>query len=361
MERYTHQERGTIVSIFLRNNSSVVLAQREFRRRFPGRPAPTAQTLRRLATNLEEYGTTRDAAKSGRPRSARSAENIAAVAEDVELSPETSTRRRASQLAISRSSLRRILVKDLRIFPYKVQSVHHLLPVDRQTRVTYAQAILNLEDEVDDFSTKIIMSDEAHFHLNGYVNKQNYRFWGTENPRVMHEEPLHPLKVTAWCAVHAGGVIGPFFFEDAAGQTTTVDGARYRAMLTEFFLLQLNELGLEDMWFQQDGATAHTARATTDILKTAFPGRLISRFGDLHWPARSPDLTVPDFFLWGFLKSRVYVNKPETLEALKDNIRHECKNLSPEVLAEVMKNAIKRARIAINCGGAHLTDIIFST
>ncbi|CAB3262266.1 unnamed protein product [Arctia plantaginis] len=211
MEQYTHQERGTIVSIFLRNNSSVVLAQREFRRRFPGRPAPTAQTLRRLATNLEEYGTTRDAAKSGRPRSARSAENIAAVAEDVELSPETSTRRRASQLAISRSSLRRILVKDLRMFPYKVQSVHHLLPVDRQTRVTYAQAILNLEDEVDDFSTKIIMSDEAHFHLNGYVNKQNYRFWGTENPRVMHEEPLHPLKVTAWCAVHAGGVIGPFF------------------------------------------------------------------------------------------------------------------------------------------------------
>lgn len=361
MERYTPQERGIIVSIFLRNNSSVVLAQREFRRRFPGRPTPTAQTLRRLATNLEEYGTTRDVAKSGRPRSARSAENIAAVAEDVEVSPETSTRRRATQLGLSRRSLQRILVKDLNMFPYKVQSVHQLLPADRQTRVTYAQAILNLDTEVDDFSTKIIMSDEAHFHLSGYVNKQNYRFWGTENPRVMHEEPLHPLKVTAWCAVHAGGVIGPFFFENAAGQTTTVDGARYRAMLTEFFLPELDELGLVDMWFQQDGATAHTARATTDILKDAFPGRLISRFGDLHWPARSPDLTVPDFFLWGFLKSRVYINKPETLEALKENIRHECENLSPETLAEVMENAIKRARMAINCDGAHLSDIIFST
>ncbi|CAB3247163.1 unnamed protein product [Arctia plantaginis] len=46
---------------------------------------------------------------------------------------------------------------------------------------------------------------------------------------------------------------------------------------------------------------------------------------------------------WRSHRSRVYVNKPETLEALKDNIRHECKNLSPEVLAEVMKNAIKRA------------------
>lgn len=86
-------------------------------------------------------------------------------------------------------------------------------------------------------------------------------------------------------------------------------------MITEFFLPQLDELGLKNMWFQQDGATAHTARATTDILKKAFPGPLICRFGDLHWPARSPDLTVPDFFLWGFLKSRVYVNKPQTLEA----------------------------------------------
>ena len=76
------------MSIFLRNNSSVVLPQREFRRRFPGLPAPTDQTLRRLATNLEEYGTTKDVVKSGWPQSARSTQNIAAVAE-VELSLET--------------------------------------------------------------------------------------------------------------------------------------------------------------------------------------------------------------------------------------------------------------------------------
>ena len=132
-------------------------------------------------------------------------------------------------------------------------------------------------------------------------------------------------------------------------------------MINEFFLPQLDELGLENMWFQQDGATAHTARATTDMLKDAFPGRLISRFGDLHWPARSLDLTAPDFFLWGFLKSRVYVNKPQTLAALKDNIRQECEDLSPEVLAKVMENDIKRAQMTINCGGGHLHDIIFST
>ena len=96
-----------------------MLAQREFRRRFPGRPTPTGQTLRRLATRLEETGTTRDAAKAGRPGSSRSAENIAVVAQDVE----TSARRRATQLGISRRSLRRILVEDLKMFPYKLQTV----------------------------------------------------------------------------------------------------------------------------------------------------------------------------------------------------------------------------------------------
>ncbi|XP_011860063.1 PREDICTED: uncharacterized protein LOC105557424 [Vollenhovia emeryi] len=94
-------------------------------------------------------------------------------------------------------------------------------------------------------------------------------------------------------------------------------------MLNEFLLPELDEQDLEDMWFQQDGATTHTARATMDILKETFPGCLISRFGDMHWPARSPDLTVPDFFVWGFLKSRVYASKPQTLAALKENIRHE--------------------------------------
>ena len=52
------------------------------------------------------------------------------------------------------------------------------------------------------------------------------------------------------------------------------------------------------MWFQQDGATPHTTKETIRILKNIFPGQLISSFSDLHWPARSPDLTDSDFFLW---------------------------------------------------------------
>jgi len=58
----------------------------------------------------------------------------------------------------------------------------------------------------------ILRSDKAHFHLNGSVNKQNFRYWSTINPRQVHEHPLHCDRVTVWAAVAKFGVIGPYFF-----------------------------------------------------------------------------------------------------------------------------------------------------
>jgi hypothetical protein len=47
---------------------------------------------------------------------------------------------------------------------------------------------------------------------------------------------------------------------------------------------------VRNVWFQQDGAMAHTARESMTFLSGMFPGRLVSRFGDIPWAARSPDL-----------------------------------------------------------------------
>ena len=90
------------------------------------------------------------------------------------------------------------------------------------------------------------------------------------------------------------------------------------------------------MWFQQDGATAHTANESVTIVRNMFPGHLISRFGDVPWPPRSPDLSACDFFLWGHLKSRVYAHKPRTLNDLKEAIRQEIRPIDRQLLARVM-------------------------
>ncbi|GFU22945.1 hypothetical protein TNCV_3946301 [Trichonephila clavipes] len=60
---------------------------------------------------------------------------------------------------------------------------------------------------VPDFHKRILFSDEAHFWLNGYVNKQNCHIWSEANPQVYVETPLHPEKLTVWCALWAGGIL----------------------------------------------------------------------------------------------------------------------------------------------------------
>ncbi|GFS60439.1 uncharacterized protein TNCV_946951 [Trichonephila clavipes] len=135
---------------------------------------------------------------------------------------------------------------------------------------------------VPDFHKRILFSDEAHFWLNGYVNKQNCRIWSEANPQVYVETSLHPEKLTVWCALWAGGIIGPYFFKNDGGHNVTVNGDRYRAMITNFFIPELNNHDVQELWFQQDGATCHTARATIDLLKDTFGDRLISRFGPVN-------------------------------------------------------------------------------
>ncbi|GFU42361.1 tc3a_0 protein [Trichonephila clavipes] len=58
-----------------------------------------------------------------------------------------------------------------------------------------------------DYHKRILFSDEAHFWLNGYVNKQNCRIWSEGNPQVYVETPLHPEKLTVGCALWAGGIL----------------------------------------------------------------------------------------------------------------------------------------------------------
>ncbi|GFV93318.1 DUF4817 domain-containing protein [Trichonephila clavipes] len=103
-------------------------------------------------------------------------------------------------------------------------------------------------------------------------------------------------------------------------------------MITNFFIPELNNHDVQELWFQQDGATCHTARATIDLLKDMFGDRLISRFGPVNWPLRSCDLTPLDYFLCGHVKSLVYADKPQTLDPLEDNIRRVIADIRPQML-----------------------------
>ena len=58
-----------------------------------------------------------------------------------------------------------------------------------------------------------MMTDKAHFHLNCFVNKHNFIYWGVQNPRILNEKELHPERVTVWCETMCDRIIGPYFFK----------------------------------------------------------------------------------------------------------------------------------------------------
>ena len=76
---------------------------------------------------------------------------------------------------------------------------------------------------------------------------------------------------------------------------------------------------------------------------------------------RSPDLSTCDFFLWGYLKSRVYTHKTRTLNYLKETIRQEIRPIECQMLARVRDDFKKRLENYIQEDGRHLSDIIFKT
>ena len=117
---------------------------------------------------------------------------------------------------------------------------------------------------------KIIFSDEVHFDLGGYVNKQYCRIWDTENLQAYIVKPTHPKRVTIWCGFWSTGVIGPFFFDYQQWDAVTVNGDRYRAMLNEFLFRKIEEEDIGNIWFQQDSAMYHTAEIIFHVLRPVF-------------------------------------------------------------------------------------------
>ncbi len=183
-----------------------------------------------------------------------------------------------------------------------------------------------------EFLNNIWFTDESHFHLNCYVNKQNMRIWGSENPNLVIEKSAHSVYVTVWAAISYRGII-VLFFLNSEGVRETVRQENYRQMIENYFVPKLNELTgdeFEDQIFMQDGATPHTAKSTLELLKKYFGDRIISYKTENFWPLNSPDFNICDFYLWGDTKDKVFKEKPNNVEELKIKII--------KVFSEIKKN-----------------------
>ena len=150
------------------------------------------------------------------------------------------------------------------------------------------------------------------------------------------------------------GIIGPYFFPE-----DTVNSFYYLDMLENFFYPSLQEKGLlsERTHYQQDGAPPHYSLDVRAWLDAKFPQRWIGRAGPIPWPARSPDLTPLDFFLWGYVKVKVYSNRPSNLRELMDRIEDAVKKIDDETLHHVSDCVVDRLHMCIECKGKHFEHL----
>jgi len=109
-------------------------------------------------------------------------------------SPHKCLRKLSAQMGISLGLAHTAVRKMLKFYPYRKQVFHKLIPGEYAKRFNYCRWFKNLIRGNIGVSDQVFFTDEAWFHLSGYVNSQNHRTWGTENPHNYTETALHPQK-----------------------------------------------------------------------------------------------------------------------------------------------------------------------
>ena len=360
------QEKTFCVETYFETKSFCAV-QRSFRRKFQCRHYPDKRLIHRWTQKFREHGTVlnlnakgKRGTYSGRPKSARSQENIDAIRNSVSRSPRKSLRRRSQELGINRDSIRRIVVKDLQLYRCMIQIKHKLTQADREKRVAMCRWFCDKVDENRDFLDDLWFSDEAHFLLSVHVNSKNIIFWDSTPPEVCLQRPLHSIKCTACVVISKHGIIGPYWFPDESERSLMVNSQRYIEVLQKFWTTLGRRRGFErdGQWFQQDGATPHTSNETLQWLRQRFGDRLISRMCEIEWAPHSPDLNPPDFYLLGYLKDNVYESNLQTIPELKRAITGRIRRISVKECVQVIDNFANRIHVCLRRRGAHLEHIL---
>ncbi|GFY22163.1 DUF4817 domain-containing protein [Trichonephila clavipes] len=324
-------------------------------------PFNTCTGLLKSFKRFEETGKLDDRARAGRAclKEARApciAVEMEAIVSEA-ASGTNSAREAARRLGLPPSSVHNILRRILQLYPYKFQLCHELLPADTAQREAFAKWAFSKMEQDPTWVFNILWTDEAHFSLHADVNNHNCPIWATSNPRDHAQKPLHSPKVTARCGFTGSFIIGPFFFETQCPVngwiTETVNAKRYLTLLRETVVLSLIQRGqISNVTFMQNGATSHTANPVKAFLIQTFgEDRIVSRHCRYPWHLRSPDLTPADFWLWVYLKSRVYLSGPSSLSELKDAIRREVSSIHPDVLHSAVAGFVTHLACLLPYGG----------
>ena len=177
IERFSTGQQVLIIKTLYQNGECATQAVRKLRTISGRNEDPCESTVRRLVTKFETTVSVL-AMKSPDENVIETEEQPVLVQDSVIANPGKQICRCSQQLDIPSSLLHRILHKDLHMQAYKIQLMHNLKPADHGRGRRFVDWVLERLEVDNNFAKRIIFNDEVHFHLNGFVEKQNSRILG---------------------------------------------------------------------------------------------------------------------------------------------------------------------------------------
>lgn len=274
----------------------------------------------------------------------------------MEANPKTSCRQIGIEVNVCKSKVQRILKKH-KYVPYKAKIVHHLHAGDADRRIIFCRWYLQKVQENRHFGRNIIWSDECHVSSAGIFNRNNNRHWSDQNQHVIiSRQQQGRFGFNVSCFIF-GGRIAYHIFEG------NLNSEIYIEILNTCLAEIIDDIPLAqymEVYFQQDGAPSHNARSVRDYLNRHFPNKWIGTNGPVNWPPRSPDLSILDFFVWGYLKNMIYKRRHENREELLNSTREAFNQLRirPMYLFRAIDNISRRCDLCMRYDGNQFEQYI---
>jgi hypothetical protein len=351
---FTNAEAYDMIRIYFECFENAAIASRQYAMQYPQRSHFSREVFSRLAIRLRETGNVQPIHAPRRNRRTRIEENIINVLAYVQYDPTLSTRNISNDLGIPKTIVHEILQEN-KMHPYHIVLHQALKDIDYDHRLNHCHWMLNMIRDNPNFLSLILWTDEATFSSAGGVNLHNMHYWFEQNPHWMREvEHQNRWSLNVWCGIVEGKIIGPHFFDQP------LNGERFLEFLNVFLPPLLEDVSLETrrkMWFQLDGCPAHYNHIVREHLDDQYPDRVIGRGSLFPWPARSPDLTCLDFYLWGRLKDLVFQEKPTTRENMKERIRNAIRSLSRAEIEAAVFSTTRRSNKCIENDGRHFEQL----
>jgi inhibitor of nuclear factor kappa-B kinase subunit alpha len=299
---------------------------------------------------------------SGRPRSVRTDENVEMV-ESLVLSQEDkpkthrSTRQISRETGIHRSSVHRIIHRDLQLKCLKRRRAQLLTENNRVARLTRCKQLLTRYD--DSAVNFIWFSDEKVFTVEPPYNSQNDRVYAPvmtkkrdiDRSRLLRTRSTFGQSIMVSVAVSKLGVTELIFVDPGV----KVNGQYYRdVVLSQQMLPAIKRVSGDMFVFQQDGAPAHRARDTIHLLQRETPDLI----GPDLWPPNSPDLNPVDYKIWGVMQQRVYECRVNNLNELKQRLIDVWRGLQQTVIDTAVNEWRKRLRACVHAQGRQFEHLL---